>query len=192
MLHVEANLKTAMADLQYIVEAFSNITKNTGFATVAQVRFWITSTQYALLSVQYGLESDPQSEAQEVCRLSLLLLTTTVFHETPQGASTSDILIARLQRLLNNAATCSWLPSGFRLWTVFLARCNVLSPPLRAWCTAALSGLASQMAIRDKGEFEQLLAMFPHESSIYGIACQIWDEVQSLAPERPDTQASGM
>ncbi|PWY77290.1 hypothetical protein BO94DRAFT_523159 [Aspergillus sclerotioniger CBS 115572] len=192
MLHVEGTLKVAMADLQYIVEAFSNITKNSGHAIVAQVRFWVTSIQYTLLSVQYGVKCNPQSEVQEVCRLSLLLLVTTVFHEMPQGASTSDILIARLRRFLNNNATCSWLPSKFRLWAVFLARCNVLSPELRAWCTAAISGLISKMAIYDEGEFKQLLAMFPQDSSMYGTTCRIWDEVQSLVPERPGAMAHGV
>ncbi|PYI03253.1 hypothetical protein BO78DRAFT_350203 [Aspergillus sclerotiicarbonarius CBS 121057] len=185
LLHVEETLKAAMADIQSIVEAFSNITKNSGEAMVAQVRFWVTSIQYTLLSVQYG--GDPQSEAQEVCRFTLLLLINTVFHETPQGASTSDKLIARLGQFLHNAATCSWLPCNFRLWALFLATCNVLSPTLRAWCTAALSELVSQMDIHDEGEFRRLLTMYPHDLPTYSTTCPIiWDEVQSLVRSEGD------
>ncbi|RAK99612.1 uncharacterized protein BO80DRAFT_409816 [Aspergillus ibericus CBS 121593] len=181
LLQVEGTLKAAMTDLQDVVDAFSNITKKSGEAIVAQVRFWVTSIQYTLLSVQYGVEGDPQSQAQEVCRLALLLLINTVFHETPQGASTSDRLIARLGQFLHNAAICRWLPSHFRLWTLFLATCNVLSPTLRAWCTTAMSELVMQMDIRFVEEFHRMLTMYPHDSHAYGTTSPlIWDEVQSI------------
>ncbi|GKZ51565.1 hypothetical protein AbraIFM66951_006118, partial [Aspergillus brasiliensis] len=176
LLHIEHALKAVICDIQRLVAEFSSITKSSGQTVVAKIRFWTTSIQYTLLSLQYG-DDCSRMQAHEVCRLSLVLLINTVFHESPPGASTSDILISQLRRLLEDAAVLAWLPPTFHLWTLYLATCNAASPPLRAWSLAAMSELVMQVGISDEEEFSRQLTLFPFDPPTHTVICPtIWDE----------------
>lgn len=178
VLGIESALKAVIDDIQSLVEEFSSITKSSGQTVVARIRFWLTSIQYTLLSLQYS-DDCSRVQAQEVCRLSLLLLINAVFHESPPGASTSDVLISQLRRLLENAEVLDWFPLTFRLWTLYLATCNVASSTLRAWSIAAISEVVLQMGIPDEEEFSRQLTLFPFDPPTHNVICPtIWDEVQ--------------
>ncbi|PYH31892.1 uncharacterized protein BO87DRAFT_339415 [Aspergillus neoniger CBS 115656] len=178
LLRTDSALKEVIHDIQSLVEEYSSVTKSSGQTVVARIRFWLTSIQYTLLSMQYG-EDYPRTQAQEVCRLSLLSLMNAVFHESPPGASTSDVLISQLRRLLENAEVLYWLPPAFRLWTLYLAACNVASPTLRAWSITAIAELVLQMGISDGEEFSRQLTLFPFDPPTHNVICPtIWDEVQ--------------
>ncbi|PYH69544.1 uncharacterized protein BO88DRAFT_435096 [Aspergillus vadensis CBS 113365] len=178
LLRIDRALKAVIYDIQSLVEEFSSITKSSGQTVVARIRFWMTSLQYTLLSMQYG-DDCSRTQALEVCRLSLLLLINAVFHESPPGASTSDVLISQLRRLLGNAEALDWFPPSFRLWTLYLAACNVASPTLRAWSVAAIAELVMQIGISDEEEFSQQLTLFPFDPLTQNVICPtIWNEVQ--------------
>ncbi|GJP94225.1 carboxylesterase family protein [Aspergillus niger] len=178
VLGIESALKAVIDDIKSLVEEFSSITKSSGQTVVARIRFWLTSIQYTLLSLQYS-DDCSRVQAQEVCRLSLLLLINAVFHESPPGASTSDVLISQLRRLLENAEVLDWFPLTFRLWALYLATCNVASSTLRVWSIAAISEVVLQMGIADEEEFSRRLTLFPFDPPTHNVICPtIWDEVQ--------------
>ncbi|GAQ35788.1 hypothetical protein ASPNIDRAFT_44792 [Aspergillus niger] len=181
LLRTDSALKAVVHDIQSLVEEYSSITKSSGQTVVARIRFWLTSIQYTLLSMRYG-EDCPRTQAQEVCRLGLLLLMNAVFHESPPGASTSDVLISQLRRLLENAEVLYWLPPTFRLWTLYLAACNVASPTIRAWSIAAIAELVLQLGISDEKEFSQQLTLFPFDPLTHNVIFpNIWEDVQYFA-----------
>ncbi|PWY69487.1 hypothetical protein BO70DRAFT_374103 [Aspergillus heteromorphus CBS 117.55] len=179
LLHLEDMIKTAISNLQNLLAVFANVSKKSNHADVAKVRFWLTSTQYALLSIQYDIQCDPWNQAQETCRLALLLSTLTIFDESPPGASSSNLLVTRLVRLLDDDTVTRWLTPEFRLWAFFLATCNSTRPGLKEFCIRHVSKLVAQIGVRDKEEFTQQLSVFLHDPRVHETHLSpLWNEVE--------------
>ncbi|KAF7588331.1 hypothetical protein BBP40_005897 [Aspergillus hancockii] len=147
-------------------------------AEAAQVRFWLTSTQYLLLSVEYKNKTGPRAGAQEARRLSSLLFTVTVFDEFPPGVSTSDMLVAQLRRLLDDDMVCRLLTPEFRLWVLFLIAMSVTDNALKSWCLTCVAEAVSKLNIYQEEDFTALVSIFPHDPSSHVVSCRlVWDEV---------------
>ncbi|KAE8132744.1 hypothetical protein BDV38DRAFT_287458 [Aspergillus pseudotamarii] len=180
LLNLDSLLKEAICSLQNATQTLFTINSKDHQAKAAQVRFWITSTQYRLLSTRYRDSSIPHLQALEICRLALLLFTVTICNEFPRGETTSDMLVAQLRRLLDNDAACRWLTPEFSLWALFLLALPVTVSSSKGWCLASISAAISRMCIRREEQFTQLLATFLHDPESHAMSCQvIWSEVTS-------------
>ncbi|PIG89446.1 hypothetical protein AARAC_009878 [Aspergillus arachidicola] len=180
LLNLDILLKAAVCNLQNVTKTLSTIKNKDHQAEAAQVRFWITSTQYHLLSTRYGNSRTPRVQALEICRLSLLLFTVSICNEFPQGVPTCDMLITQLKGLLDDDAACVWLTPEFRLWVLSLVASPETGNSLKSWCLASVSEAISTMCIRREEDFTQLLATFLHDPDSHAMSCQIlWGEVTS-------------
>ncbi|RMZ46293.1 hypothetical protein CA14_008313 [Aspergillus flavus] len=180
LLNLDILLKESICNLQYVTKTLSTIKNKNHQAEAAQVRFWITSTQYRLLSTRYGNSRTPRLQALEICRLSLLLFTVSICNEFPQGVPICDMLITQLKGLLDDDAACMWLTPKFRLWVLSIVASPETGNSLKSWCLASVSEAISTMCIRREEDFTQLLATFLHDPDSHAMSCRIlWDEVTS-------------
>lgn len=129
--------------------------KKGGRAEAAQVRFWLTATQYTLLSLDY----DNSETSLQICRLALILFSTYLTEEQHTHLPVCDMLIAKLQGLWEQGCFHS-LPAEFTLWTIFLALCIVSDDKLRDWCISILRTTANDMGVHSWEDVSQVLEAY--------------------------------
>ncbi|KAH8424927.1 uncharacterized protein LDX57_002673 [Aspergillus melleus] len=162
ILNLDAILKNVILTLQASLKTTSSLplTKNQSHA--AQVRFSLTSAQYALLSMDCGNLSSPITRAQETCRLAVLLFTATMFKELPSGLSG---IVGRIMELLSDRETCNWLTPAFQTWALCLVMASSPSEAQKSYLSL-LSSILSDMGVDTEEKLALLLSTFhPKDAS---------------------------
>jgi hypothetical protein len=170
-------MKYCINSLCHVISSFKSLTKYSSHADAAKIRFWITSTQYTLLSTEYP------DQTHELCRLVLILYSASLVNETPPGASVCDMLIAKLRSTWSNSETTAvkWLPRDFVLWAFFLAASIATADYLREWYVVGILKTAKELDITEWEEVKGMMETFLWELSIQENPCrEVWNEAKAL------------
>ncbi|KAI9036610.1 uncharacterized protein KD926_001623 [Aspergillus affinis] len=161
ILGLDECLKNIILTLQATLENTSTLRFTRDQSHAAQIRFSLTSAQYALLSMHCGDLSSPINRAQETCRVAVLLFTATAFKELP---SSLFGILKRLTELLGDSETCNWLTPAFKSWALCLATAS-LPFEARELSLSLLSSILSNMGIETEEQLALLLSNFLREDA---------------------------
>jgi len=171
---IDETLKCCISTLYDIMLSMRRLKCNKGDRVgAAKVRFWITATQYTLLSTnKYNSQT-----FDGVVRLALILISTFLTTEPHTRVPVCDMLIAKVQGLWEGG-NLQLLPADFLLWMVFLACCLVSCDSLKEWCFSIVQTTSRDLGIHTWDNLTRVLETFLWDAELLGSQGQdIWNHI---------------
>jgi len=155
IMPLDQALISCIQTLTETTRVMQSLSTTSGEAEAATVRYWITASQYSLLSVEYH---DP---FHEICRLALLIFSDIFINEDIGRIPIYDQLVTKFWRhVSSDPGRFSAIPSEFNFWVLFLANLATTSRDLAECCGQALAEVASAMKIFTWEDAKSVLESF--------------------------------
>ncbi|KAJ5578804.1 uncharacterized protein N7459_007768 [Penicillium hispanicum] len=176
LLHLDTSLKAGVHALFQSTVSFQQLGVTSSNTEAAKIRYWITETQYMLLSLKYA------EPCYELCRVALILFTGIFLKESPPNSPVLDMLITKIQALYEESApslASRWggvLTEEFSLWIFFLTASVAASLQLREWSMLRIMESASLLRLNEWEATLNVLRNFLWDSSFNDRFRCIWDD----------------